>query len=508
MLMAWLFQGSREAGLLWNTFQLAAAVCAISLPLGTLVAILLSRTDLPGRKSFGLLLVALLFVPLYLQGGAWEAAFGVQGWWTLQHGGSAWLVGWRGAVWVHALAATPWVVVIVAVGLRTVEPTLEEAALLDGTALQVFWLVTLRRALPALLIAAVWVVISVAGEMTITDLFQVRTYAEELYTQAAIGEEPGQAAVRMFPAIAWLALPVILFIGLGARQTPTASGLAHLPRWVFRLGVGRWFWLFFVVCVVVTMVAVPLSGLVWKSGVVVSQTATGRVRWWSLAKCLQIAAASPMRYRAELAWTLSVSCLSATLAVLAAIGPAWWSRSSPWRGRLLLGVTALLLALPGPIVGLALVELLNRPDFPLLNWLYDRSILAPCVALWLRGLPWTILILSAAVRSVPAEMLESAAIEGAGVLAMLRSIVLPQRAMALAIAWLIAFSAAAGDLATSILVVPPGVTTLAIRIFGLLHYGVEDEVAGICLALTLAWVVAAASAARLALGRFRWTFIE
>jgi iron(III) transport system permease protein len=56
---------------------------------------------------------------------------------------------------------------------------------------------------------------------------------------------------------------------------------------------------------------------------------------------------------------------------------------------------------------------------------------------------------------------------------------------ALALAWLLAMVVAVGDLAASILVVPPGVTTLSIRIFGLLHYGVEDQVAGICLALAV-----------------------
>jgi iron(III) transport system permease protein len=59
------------------------------------------------------------------------------------------------------------------------------------------------------------------------------------------------------------------------------------------------------------------------------------------------------------------------------------------------------------------------------------------------------------------------------------------------IAWLAALAISLGDLAASILVVPPGVTTLSIRIFGLLHYGVEDQVAGICLAMLLVFTVLA-----------------
>jgi len=38
-----------------------------------------------------------------------------------------------------------------------------------------------------------------------------------------------------------------------------------------------------------------------------------------------------------------------------------------------------------------------------------------------------------------------------------------------------------GDLAASILVVPPGVMTLPIRVFNLLHAGVDDQVAAVSL---------------------------
>ena len=45
------------------------------------------------------------------------------------------------------------------------------------------------------------------------------------------------------------------------------------------------------------------------------------------------------------------------------------------------------------------------------------------------------------------------------------------------------------ELSASILVVPPGVTTLAIRIFNLMHYGVEDRLGGLCLFTILLFVV-------------------
>ena len=83
--------------------------------------------------------------------------------------------------------------------------------------------------------------------------------------------------------------------------------------------------------------------------------------------------------------------------------------------------------------------------------------------------------------------------DGAGPLARFWRIALPSRASAIGLAWVVALAAALGELVASILVVPPGVTTLSIRIFGLLHYGIEDQVAGVCLALLgLSIAVAAA----------------
>ena len=151
------------------------------------------------------------------------------------------LSGWRGAVWVHALAAIPWVALIVGMALRFVEPELEEAAMLDASAWQVLRRVTLRRVLPAIGVAVVWVAVGVATEMTVTDIFQtpgngLRTYAEEIYTQFALGTEAG---------------PPVAAVGIGVTACLAACGLCfawrrrhgrHRPpgrRWCFAWAVGE-----------------------------------------------------------------------------------------------------------------------------------------------------------------------------------------------------------------------------------------------------------------------------
>ncbi len=208
----------------------------MSVPLGTFLAWLLVRTDLPGRRLGLAMLGLMLFVPLYLQAAAWQAGFGLQGWCTLAaprpFAGFApvLLEGWRGAIWVHSMAAVPWVVLIAGFGLAKVEPELEESAALDCTGWQVFRHVTLPAALPAVGVAALWVALSAAGEMTVTDLFAVRTYAEEVYTLLAVGQEPGVAPLRALPGMAMTALLVVAGMVLCRGLMPGDHPLVLGPR--------------------------------------------------------------------------------------------------------------------------------------------------------------------------------------------------------------------------------------------------------------------------------------
>ena len=176
-----------------NTLWLSLGVCIVSLPVGTVLGFFLSRTDIPLRRTTWWLLAALLFVPLYLQAAAWDAGFGKLGWYAASGGSldAPPLSGWFAAIGVHALWSVAWVTLIVAVALRLSEPELEEQALLDAPAWRVFCSVTLRRALPGVVVAGIWVALMTAGEMTVTDLYQIRTLAEELYTGFAMstGEE-------------------------------------------------------------------------------------------------------------------------------------------------------------------------------------------------------------------------------------------------------------------------------------------------------------------------------
>jgi iron(III) transport system permease protein len=145
-----------------------------------------------------------------------------------------------------------------------------------------------------------------------------------------------------------------------------------------------------------------------------------------------------------------------------------------------------------------LIFLLNRPELPWLATLYDQTLLAPGLALIVRTLPWTTLLLWFALRSVPADVLDAAAVDGAGPIRRLVRIVLPLRYGALALAWLVAFVIAIGDLAFTVIVLPPGVETIPVRMFRLMHAAADSEVAAVCLLIVLGVSLVAATFAVLA----------
>jgi iron(III) transport system permease protein len=549
----------RPLGLAAETARLVLATEALALPVGLPLAFLLFRTDVPGRRLWLGLLALAAFVPMPLHATAWLGAFGNAGRaQALGLGMLPVLAGWPGAAFVHATAALPWVVLVAGVGLLTVEPELEEAALLDLPAWRVAVSVTLRRGLGALAGAALAVAVLTAGDMTVTDLLQVRTYAEEAYLQYNLGNGPAAAGA--------VALPPLVVLGglvaLGARgllaadpaRLPSASARARrwrLGPWRRPLGLGA-------AAFVGAFVGLPLYSLVWRAGRVRGDAAAGRPPRWSFGGLLGTLRFAWDESFEPLVQSLVWAAAGAAVAASLAWALAWASRRpGPWRWVAAVAV-ALALAAPGPVAGMALVYAYrNVPPVPLtvvavpvlvslalalvavgrglgltrrvisaafgiafvasiaaperlgrqavdlakleLPSVYDSAAMVVLAAV-LRTFPYALLVLWPAVRSVPPEFLDAAAVDGLGPWGQAWKVALPLTRRAAVAAWAVAFTLALGELPATNLVTPPGVTPLSVVIWGLLHTGVESHLSGVVLVM-LGAVAVAGGVTLLALGR-------
>lgn len=466
---------------------LASTVAAVSLAVALPLGVLIFRTDLPGRRFWRLLLVAGILLPLHVQAAAWLAAFGIQGWVTTQFWPATIWGKWLWVIGLHTAAAIPWMLLFCGLGLSLAEPELEEMALLDGGVWWTLTRVTVPRARDAIAAGTLWVGVCVAGEMTITDLFGARTLAEEIYTQHAVGGSDLGHSYLLQVLAPTIALLLASTLAMRAYR-PRATAVARRSRLILPLGRSRWFALGFAATIATVVSGVPLMGLIGRAGI---QRMRVDDQWhtrWSGEKLLRLVCGAPIDFQREFVWSLLIACVAASIALSLAIVLAWVAREGGRRAAAAWLVVATCAAIPGPLLGKTTIAILNHDvwlllRWPLGHWLYDRTIFAMVAVQAARALPIAMLSLWSAFRTIPRELLELAALDGHRPAATLVRIVLPWRRRAVALGWCLAWATAFGELPASLLVAPPGVTTLPIRIFELIHFGVDDRVATICLVL-------------------------
>ncbi|MEE3371844.1 MAG: hypothetical protein VX346_21105 [Planctomycetota bacterium] len=470
----------RTRSLALSSFRLALGTSALSLPLGASLAIFLVRTDLPGRRLACLVLAGMLLVPLFVQATAWDAGFGRLGWYTV--GASLNrppLHSWLGAVWIHGVAASPWVTLIVGTSLRLIDPELEDQALLDATPLSVLLKITLPRTANAIALAACWIVVTTSGDMTVTDLLGVRTYAEEIYTGFALGSSLGEASLGLGPVAALLACLLGLVLLVTFWVPSPGNWVVLRPARVFLLG--RWRWVvglpaWGVLCVVA---GIPLANLCYKAGAIGPGSSADAARDWSVVQFLQVVIETPVKFSSDFVWTVAISGSATLICFLVALPLAWFGRRGGWRSVPALLVAAVTMVIPGPLIGLWSIWCVEWINLQPLFWLYDKTILLPVLCLAVRCVPICLLLTWIHVQAVAQVLIDQAVLEGASRWRIFwHLLVWPSRA-GFGVAALVTFAMGMGDLATTILVLPPGVTTVAFRVFDLVHYGVRYELAGL-----------------------------
>jgi iron(III) transport system permease protein len=505
-------EADRFALLARNTLLLLGGVLLLAVPAGVAGAVLLYRTDLPWRRAFRFATILTLFVPLPLFASGWQAALGTGGWLPLVAWSTPppddpevsavrplpwkpWAQGLPAAVWVHAVAGLPWVVLLVGQGLRWVERDLEEDALTDAGPGRVLWWVTLRRALPAVGAAALWVALQTATEISVTDMMKVRTFAEEVYNQlvapdAADPTEPESAALARAVSVS---LPgVLLTMGLillavrrWERRLPPLETRME-PR-LFRLGRWRWPSVVGVLLAAGLLAGVPVASLVWKAGL------TGTPLAWSPGAVAHAVGNEVHVSGWTLGESLGLAALAGGLCALLALVACWLAVGSWWFRTVLLGLLAAAWALPGPVIGLGLKDailILRDVGPPVVGKLlyYGPSPLPLLWAYLVRFFPCAVALLWPVVRLVPRELRDAARVDGAGPVQEFRHLIWPLTALSALAAGLAVAVLSLGELSASKLAETPGTWNFTHEVFNKMHYGVTRDLAALCL-LLLAVVV-------------------
>ena len=115
-----------------------------------------------------------------------------------------------------------------------------------------------------MIVAILWVVICVANEITITDVYQIRTYAEEIYTGFALGDTLVEAQARFLPGAFLLSL--LTFVVFVLAKMFSRLDRSHESHGSYEFDWGRWR-LPVSICMaalLLFLIGVPLINLCWK----------------------------------------------------------------------------------------------------------------------------------------------------------------------------------------------------------------------------------------------------
>jgi iron(III) transport system permease protein len=483
----------RIAQLAANTLLLVGGTCLLAVPAGALLAVILVRSELPGRQVLLAVLVLLLFVPVPLIVSSWQAMLGAGGLLPIALWVSGvdrpWATGWGPAIWVHALAALPWVACIVGLGLRWVEPELEEEAALQMPPWRVVWQVTLPRCRASIAAAALFVALQTAGDISVTDMVLVSTLAEEVYTQFTIGGAAlGHILLLALPWLIVLVVLLMLAVARLERALPPLPVMVRGPRPV--IARPGWPWLLFL-AVVFAVLIVPASGLVWRLG------EAGLPRYWSPAHAWHQLTWQAWLLGRPLLLSIGTALASGVLVAGVAIVACWLARDSVLLRAWLLVLLTSAWVMPGPVVGIGLKELIMRlvrdlPEGPWDPLLYYGP--SPLPILWahvMRFLPAAVLFLWPVVRLIPRGLIETAHLQGAGPLRELLFVVWPMTRRAAGLIALATAALALGELAAAGRVETPRWESFARLLFDRMHYGAASDVAALSLLLLLAVSAAA-----------------
>lgn len=458
---------SRQLVLLGRSMAIAVSATAIALAIGLPAAAALISLKPRIRKFFFFLILIPLLIPPYVMAGAWMHLFSPAG---LINSALGFLFGHNAKLSLHSIAGCSWslgvsffplVALVTATGFSNINTNLVDSARLVTGRWGTFWHSILPQIRPHLLASVSLVLIFVMGQYGVPSLLGINTYPVEIFAQFSAFYDDTAAFATSLPLIVVVVVLVLLqkrimkhrdYIriapGSESANTETSATAAKYAA------------IFLVSLFCITTMIPLLSVFAYSCSI---------SKIWTTLKSFS-----------DCIVTTSIFALTASIVSTAIAFPiGYYLAHNKGRFAGLLDIICWLpIAIPGTIMGLGFIKLSNGTALLHINDGLGLWLILAYIGMFSA---FSIRIFEAAHKRSDPNIIEIAVLDSAKWHQRLAHIEIPVHSGAIAASLALVFVFVVGELNATVLLIPPGKSTLSVAVDNLLHYGANATASALCL---------------------------
>jgi iron(III) transport system permease protein len=480
-----------------NSLIFAFGSAALSIAIGTVLAYLIVRTDVPGKPLMFAASLVPLIIPGIMHTISWifiaSPQIGVLNQWLIEPlTGRPFNVNTlAGMILVEGLHLAPLVFLLMVAAFRSMDPALEESAIMSGASLPtVFRRITVPLARPALYASILIIVVRGLESFEVPALIGLPAHIWVFTSRiwSVLNSTPpdySQAGAYAMSLLVLTSIGILWHSRLAkrARAFQTVTGKGFRPRPV-QLGAWRWpatalIYLYFLVAVVL-----PLFILIYASTQgFYSPPSRYTMTHMTTSNYVEVIHDPLFTHAVRNSLILGLGCATAVMALTAVA--SWLVVRTNLPGRWLLDNLAFLpLVIPGLVLGVAILSIYLRTSLPIYGTLWILFI-----AYLTRFMPYGMRYASTSMFQIGRELEESAQMSGASWFQAFRRIVIPLLMPGLVAGWIYILIVSVRELGASVLLYSPGKEVLSIVIWEQYRNGALPQVAATGVMLVTALLV-------------------
>ena len=392
-----------------------------------------------------------------------------------------------GMIIVEGVVWAPVVFLFMAAPFRSMDPSLEESALMSGAGpVQTFYHVTLKLAFPSVLSVLLLTFVRAMEAFEIPVLIgipgRVLVLTSEIYLKLSSGLLPqyGMASAYGVVLISLVSIG-LYFYARATRESQkfyTITGKGFRPR---AIELGKWRYVTtMIVFVLPTLLALPLLILMWTS-VLPYYMAPSTDAIGKLTAANYTAAFQSSNVWTALKNSLIISLSSASLTMLLTAVIAWVVVRSRIYGKgVLEHLTSFTLAFPSVVLAVAMLLTYLKLPIPVYGtiWILVLGYIT-------RYIPYGLRYCSPGLLQINKELEESAEMSGAPWFTVFRRIVVPLMMPSIFAGWVYIFLLSIRELTMALLLYSPGSEVISVTIFKMWDFGSLGELSAFSVSVSL-----------------------